>query len=136
VSVDYEYRDYTKMRLRSGDEFVDGYDFSAENEVIRSSFRQVHSVRAGTEWRTGNWYFRMGWGVVPDAYIKEDPRHGRSQKTYAGGIGYRTDHWGVDLGVNYVQRTTNYFPYDPALAEIVTEQRTNLRSLVTVSLRP
>lgn len=136
VSVDYEYADYTKMRLRRSNKLVDAYDYMTENEAIQASFRATHSVRVGTEWRAGNWYFRMGWGFVPDPYVKNDPRHGQALRTYAGGLGYRTDHVGVDLGVNYAERTTNFYQYDPAYVNTTIEQRSNIRTLVTVSLRP
>lgn len=135
-SVDYEYADYANARFKPSNKLNDPYDFATENETIKTSFRSVHSVRAGTEWRRGNWYFRLGWGFVPDAFVKDDARHGQALRTFAGGIGYRTDHLGVDLGLNYQERTTNYFQYDPTLASVTTEQRTSVRSLVTVSLRP
>lgn len=136
VSVDYEYADFTKMRLRRSNRLVDAYDYTAENETIEAAFRATHSVRVGTEWRAGNWYFRMGWAFVPDPYERNDPRHGQALRTYAGGLGYRTDHVGVDLGVNYAERTTNFYQYDPTLVNTTVEQRSNIRTLVTVSLRP
>lgn len=135
-SVDYEYADYANARFRPSNRIENTYDFEAENQMIKTSFRGVHTVRAGTEWRNGNWYFRLGWGFVPDAFVKDDARHGQALRTFAGGIGYRTDHLGVDLGLNYQERTTNYFQYDPTLASVTTEQRTSVRSLVTISLRP
>lgn len=136
VSVDYEYADYSKMRLRKSNRLLDAYDYVAENEAVSNSFRATHSVRVGTEWRAGNWYFRMGWGFVPDPYEKDDLRHGQALRTYAGGVGYRTDHVGVDLGVNYAERTTSFFQYDPTLVNTTLEERRNVRTLVTVSLRP
>jgi hypothetical protein len=38
--------------------------------------------------------------------------------------------------MNYTQRTTNYFQYDPALVDVTQEKRSTVRTLVTVSLRP
>lgn len=136
VSVDYEYVDYTNARFKPSNKLVDPHDFAFENGVIKERFRAVHGVRVGTEWRSGNWYFRAGWGFVPDAYEKTDPRHGQAQRTYAGGIGYRTDHVGIDLGMNYQQRSMNYYQYDPALVSVTNEVRSTVRTLVTVSLRP
>jgi len=136
MSVDYEYVDYANSRFKPSNKLVDPYDFAYENEVIRDRFRAVHSVRVGTEWRSGSWYFRLGWGFVPDAFKKSDPRHAQAQRTYAGGVGYRSEHLGIDLGMNYVQGSTNYYQYDPALVSATNETRTTVRSLVTVSLRP
>ncbi len=135
-SVDYTYADYSNARLRSSNKLVDPYDFAAENRVINNVFRPVHSVRVGTEWRKGNWYFRMGWGFVPDPYTKDDLRHGLAQKTYAGGLGFRGEHFGLDLGLNYITSTTKYFQYDPAIVNTTSEDRATVRSLVTFSFRP
>ncbi|MGV3637867.1 MAG: hypothetical protein ACO1NQ_09495 [Flavobacteriales bacterium] len=136
VSVDYEYADYTGMRFRPSTRLVDSYTFTAENEVISAVFRPVHSVRAGTEWRSGGWCFRMGWGFVPDAYRTTDFMHAQATRTYAGGVGYRTANLSVDLGANYIQRNANYYPYDPAFANVIREERNTLRTLLTIALRP
>lgn len=136
VSVDYEYTDYTRMRFRPSSRLVDDYDFAYENDLIKGSFRAVHSVRVGTEWRMGSWYYRLGWGFVPDAYRPTDARHGQAMKVYAAGLGYRTDHVGVELGLNYTQQQSNSFPYPPELVSPVREDLTSYRSFVTVSFRP
>ncbi len=136
VSVDYTYADHTTMRFRPGSRLDDSYTFTAENEVIRKVFRPTHSVRAGTEWRSGAWYFRLGWGFVPDAYRIDDVMHAQATRTYAGGLGYRTDHLSVDLGANYIESHSNHFPYDPAFAGLVREERNTLRTLLTIAIRP
>jgi hypothetical protein len=135
-SVDYEYVDYRNMRLRPSSRIANTYDFATENAIIQRSFRAVHSVRVGTEWRMGNWYYRIGWGFVPDAYVEEDARHGQAMLTFAGGVGYRTDHFALDLGLNHVRRNTNYFQYTPGLVDATFEQQQAYRAMVTVSFRP
>ncbi len=136
VSLDYEYTDFRTMRMRSSDLVVSDYDFSTENEAIRAAFRAVHTVRVGTEWRSGNWYYRGGWGFSPNAYKEQDSRHGQAVRTYAFGIGYRTDHVGVDLGLNHTARTLNYFQYDPSTVEATLEERRSYRAVITLSYRP
>ncbi len=136
ISVDYEYTDYGRMRFRPSNRIVSDYDFQNENQRIGEVFRPVHALRVGTEWRMGSWYYRLGWCFAPDAYVKTDDRHGQALKVYAAGIGYRTDHVGVDLGLNYAQRTLNHFLYDPATVEPAMEERRNYRAMLTVSLRP
>lgn len=135
-SVDYEYADYSTMRFRPSTRLDDSYTFSAENDLIRQIFRPVHTIRAGTEWRSNGWYFRMGWAFSPDAYKTNDIAHAQATRIYAAGIGYRTDHLSVDLGANYVQAYVNYFPYSPAIANAVREERNTVRSLLTIALRP
>jgi hypothetical protein len=136
VSVDYQYSDFRNMRLRPASNLLQVYDFAVENAAIANSFRAVHSVRIGTEWRAGSWYFRGGWGIWPDPYVEQDVRHGLSMKNYAGGIGYRTDHFAIDLGLNYLQRSSPNYPYDPALVDPIFEDNGTYRAMLTFSLRP
>ena len=135
-SLDYEYQDMRRMRFQPSSRIVDSYDFRLENELIRNVFQPVHTVRVGTEWRTGAWYWRLGWGYSTDPYVSTDPRHGSAFRNYAIGVGYRTDHVGIDLGLNFSQRSTKYFPYGPDVVEPVTADLSTYRGLVTFSFRP
>lgn len=136
VSIDYQWKDYRKARFRRADAIADDYDFSAENAVIEHSGEMSHSVRVGTEWRAGPWYFRGGWGFHPDPFSKEDLRHGLPLTQYALGVGWRNTHISLDLGGTYAQRGSNYFPYDPAEVDAVNEDLTSTRLLVTFAYRP
>ena len=136
VSVDYQWKDFRKARFRPADMVADSYDFSAENNVIESSGEMSHSVRVGTEWRTGPCYFRGGWGFYPDPYSKDDARHGLPLTQYAFGMGWRNTHISIDLGLTYAQRGANYFPYDPSEVEPVNEDLTTYRSMLTFAYRP
>ncbi len=136
ISVDYEYADFSTMQFRPSSRIASTYDFATENAIIANTFRPVHSLRIGTEWRIGNWYYRIGGGYVPDAYVKEDARHGQAMLTFAAGIGYRTDHFALDLGLQHLRRGTNYFQYTPGLVEPTMELQRASRAMVTVSFRP
>jgi len=135
-SVDYEFADMSRMRFRPSSRIDDEYDFRVENDIISNVFQPMHSVRAGTEWRTGAWYFRLGWGYSTDAYKSTDPRHGSAFRNYAGGIGYRTDHVGVDLGINYSERSTRYLQYNDRYIDPTIADLRNYRVMATVSFRP
>ena len=93
-------------------------------------------MRVGTEWRAGDMYYRAGWGFVPDAYKSTDPLHAGAQKTYSAGIGYRSEHLTIDLGLNYVLQSTRFFPYSPDLVQAVNEERASYRTFLTFALRP
>lgn len=135
-SVDYEYADYAAMRFRPSSRIDNSYTYTAENGIIQQVFRPVHGVRVGTEWRSNGWYFRMGWAFAPDAYKPSDFAHAQATRTYAAGIGYRTDHLSVDLGGNLVQGYANHHPYSPAFANAIREERGTMRTLLTIALRP
>jgi hypothetical protein len=61
---------------------------------------------------------------------------GDAWKNYAGGIGYRTDHVAVDLGTNLGLQQTRYYPYNAFLVNSTQVDRSDLRFLVTLSVRP
>jgi len=135
VSVDYEYSDPRKSRFRSSDRLLSPYDFALENSAIAGAFRRVHALRIGTEWRAGSWYYRLGWGIVPNAFRVNEARHAQAMKTYAGGIGFRKTHFSVDLGLNYVSSSRVYFQYDPAVVEPTLEMRRSYRAMLTFGFR-
>ena len=136
VSVDYSYTDYRNTRIRASRTLVDEYDFALENDVIKDRFASTHSVRVGTEWRSGSWYFRGGAGFFPNAYVDKDPRQGTAYKVYTGGLGFRITHMSVDLALLYGQRDTVWYPYSPDLVKPATGQLTDVRTMLTVAFRP
>lgn len=135
VSLDYEYHDPSTARFRASDRLLDTYDYRLENEAVAASFTPMHSVRVGTEWRFGTWYYRMGWALSTNAYAEGDLRRGSTWKNYAGGLGYRNDHVAVDFGMNLGLQDERYFPYSPFLVDPTVINRRDLRFLVTFSLR-
>ncbi len=136
VSVDYEFTDFSSARLKAAQSLTNAYDFSMENGVIRSDFVATNSVRVGTEWRSGNWNFRGGWGIWPDAYSDKDGRHGSAYKRYTAGVGYRGEHVSVDVAAVYGTRDINYYQYDPNLVNKTSETLTDVRGMLTVAYRP
>jgi hypothetical protein len=93
-------------------------------------------LRVGTEWRFGNWYYRMGWALSTNPFVDGDGRRGDAWKNYAGGVGYRTDHVAVDLGMNLGLQQSRFYPYNAFLVNSTQVDRTDSRFLVTFSLRP
>jgi hypothetical protein len=136
VSVDYAYSDFRQAKLNHAIDGIDDYDFSMENDAIHSDFRSTSSVRAGTEWRSGAWYFRGGWGIWPDAYDDSDPRQGTSYMRYTAGVGFRTQHVSIDLTGVYGAHDINYFQYDPALVHATQGHLTDTRGMLTFAYRP
>ncbi len=136
VSIDYGFTNFRQARLNKSIDGLSSYDFSSENDAIHDDFRSTHSVRVGTEWRSGSWYFRGGWGIWPDAYADNDARQGTSYMRYTAGLGFRTKHVSIDLTGIYGTRDINYYPYDPALVAPVHERLTDSRGMLTFAFRP
>ena len=136
VSLDYEYADMRTMRFRPSNQLDDDYDFRVENDAIKDRFRQVHTLRVGTEWRIGNWYYRGGWSFTQDPYKLNDPESGQALKTYAAGLGYRGEHISVDLSANYTTQRTSFYQYAPYLVNATTVERTGISTFLTFAFRP
>ena len=51
ISVDYEYVDYSTMKLRDGG---DGYNFLDENQAIEEAYKAVGNLHIGAEYRVTN----------------------------------------------------------------------------------
>ncbi|MFT3886385.1 MAG: hypothetical protein QM724_13440 [Flavobacteriales bacterium] len=136
VSLDYGYTNFRQARLNHSNNLSDEYDFAMENAAIRDEFRSVHSLRVGTEWRSGNWYFRGGWGIWPDAYNDHDALQGTAYKRYTAGIGFRTTRVSIDLAGVYGTRDTYFFQYDPSLVAATSERLTDTRGMLTIAFRP
>ncbi|MFN3874912.1 MAG: hypothetical protein ACK4L7_03245, partial [Flavobacteriales bacterium] len=136
VSIDYEYADLPAMRFGRSRRIDDSYDFAAENAAIRSRFKPQHSVRAGTEWRFGNWYARGGWGLVQDGWRKGDALAGSGRRTYALGGGHRGEHLAIDLALSWGVRGLRSYAYDPALVEPMDIDRSTMSTLLTLAFRP
>ncbi len=136
VSVDYGYTNFRQAKLNKSPDGISSYDFGMENDAIHDDFRSTHSLRVGTEWRSGPWYFRGGWGIWPDAYTDNDARQGTSYMRYTAGFGFRSKHVSVDLAGVYGTRDINYFMYDPALVVPTQVRLTDTRGMLTLAYRP
>jgi len=104
ISLDYEYVDYSRARLRKGG---DGYQFVNENKDISSIYTSVGNLRLGSEYRlTDAFSLRAGYEYYPSAYEKY--AFGTTQKNananlniYSCGFGYRQGGFYFDAAYRY-----------------------------------
>ncbi|PKP52588.1 MAG: hypothetical protein CVT92_08110 [Bacteroidetes bacterium HGW-Bacteroidetes-1] len=104
ISADYEFVDYTKMRLRAPD-----YNFTSENDAIRSSFTSVYNLRLGTEWRVSNFNFRGGYALYSSPYIN-DLNDGQLTNISLG-VGYTENNFAIDLAWVNGTKNQDYYLY-------------------------
>ena len=105
VSLDYEYVDYSKARLRRGG--YDNYPFTDENKEIASVYKSVGNLRLGGEYRlTDAFSLRAGYEYYPSGYNKY--ALGATQKNadanlniYSCGFGYRLGSFYLDAAYRY-----------------------------------
>jgi hypothetical protein len=106
ISADYEYVDYTTMRLRETD---GGYDYSFENDIIREAFRPTHNIRLGGEFRMNNIAFRGGYGIYLSPYEKGQMNENSNYSVFSAGIGLRESSFFLDFG--YSLSTVKEYEY-------------------------
>jgi len=104
LSFDYEYADYTQMRLRS-----DGDLNSDQNKTIKSGFQQQHVIRAGGEIRLNPIVLRAGYAIHSNPY--NDNITTLEKSTISAGLGIREQSYFIDFGYFISQYTEEFFQY-------------------------
>ncbi len=104
VSIDYEYADFTQMRLRSSSD-----PFSIENRSIKNDFQQQHNLRIGGEYRFNPIVVRGGFAMNSNPYKSEITS--LEKTTISAGIGIRERNYFVDFGYFITQYSEEFFQY-------------------------
>lgn len=130
LSAEYEYTDYSKSRLSSG-----MYNYSDENDAIRSKYTDMHTFRLGTEIRMGYFTFRGGGGYYTSPFA--DDINDGERMFFSGGIGFRDRNFFADLA--YVQNfsTMDYYLYGSESIDLepVKNKKTTYNILLTLGFR-
>lgn len=103
VSADYEFVDYSNMKLRAQD-----YNFNTENDVIDQLYGSTANLRLGTEWRASNFSFRGGYSIYGSPYAQGNESE---YKSYSFGIGYGERDFSLDLAYVHGERSRDYYLY-------------------------
>ncbi len=104
LSIDYEYADYTQMRLRSDRDL-----FSEQNKTIKNNFQQQHVVRAGGEIRLNPIVLRAGYAIHSNPFKEEISA--LEKTTISAGLGIREQSYFIDFGYFITQYTEEFFQY-------------------------
>lgn len=128
LSIDYEYADYSKMRLRSSES-----TFSAENRVIRDSFTAQHNIRLGGEIRLNPIVLRAGYALHTNPY--KSGVNELEKSTLSAGIGLRDQHYFIDFGTFFTQYSEDFYPYAANLTQAVNYDYRTTGFLITFGFR-
>lgn len=124
ISADYEFVDYTNMRLRSLD-----YNFNTENDAIREVYASASNLRFGTEWRYSNFNFRGGYAIYGSPYAN-DINDG-TRTNYSFGLGYSERDFGLDFAWVRGMMNQDYYLYSsPNYTTNVTKQEMSIDNFV------
>jgi len=137
ISFDYEYVDYSNMKLRNGD---DGYNFSTENTNIKTIYQTVSNLRFGGEFkpvdavslRAGYELFGNPYKTTIDGYSQ--PNKDFSYNTINAGIGYRINNVSFDISYSLGTRT-DYNYIDNIDAEPVKYNSKNNEIVFTLGIK-
>jgi hypothetical protein len=107
LSGDVEYVNYSQARLNEND--VASYNFSNNNDAIRSLYQSAVNLRVGGELRFDIFRVRAGFARYGDPY--KDSSRDRTQNYYTGGLGLRQKNFYLDLAGVYGSTKRYYNPY-------------------------
>jgi hypothetical protein len=137
ISFDYEYVDYSTMKLRNGD---DGYNFSFENADIKTIYKSVSNLRFGGEIKpTDALSLRAGYELFGNPYKTvinnvSQPNKDFSYNTVNFGIGYRINNVSFDVSYSLGTRT-DYQYMDNVDDEAVKYRNTNNEIVFTLGIK-
>ena len=128
VSADYEYVNYSQARFNSVDDsYID------VNNEIKGSYKSWGNIRVGTEWRVSNFRIRGGFAYFSNPYQANINNSERFQ--VSGGVGYRTNHFFVDVTYVWTKMDQNYYLYDPTMVNPAAITYNTNTVLTTIGLR-
>ncbi len=110
-SFDYEYVDYSRIKLKNIDAEFDPY-LAADNDRIKRQFGQTHNFKTGLELALWHFKIRGGASYYQSPYTKDDSYWNNGRVTYSGGLGYSTDHFFFDLGYSYALHESVFNLYE------------------------
>ena len=130
ISVDYEYLDYSNLRLRHG---ANGYNYTSENDEIRNVYKSTFNLKTGAEVRLNTIYLRGGFGYYGSPYKSSEINKDAYQLNYSGGIGIRSDNFFIDVAYSYTTHSEKYALYpNSGFANL---DMANQRVLATIGFR-
>lgn len=124
ISVDYMLRDYSNVKLKPTNEFVD------VNHTINNELTIANEVRVGAEYRIKQWSLRGGYRFEESPYKKNNTVE--NLHSFSTGFGYNFGDIKLDLAYMYARRKNN----QPLFARGLTDapQINTVQNNVTLTL--
>jgi hypothetical protein len=129
ISADYEFVDYSNMRLRSN-----SYKFFDENDDIRRSYSAAGILRVGAEYRVEPFALRIGYANWANAY-RNNIANNSSRNDFSFGLGIREKEYYIDFAYLITVSNSQYYIYDPGYVSAAKLNTTNNHFMVTVGFR-
>ena len=134
LSVDYEFVDYSQMRLRS----EKAGEFDDANDVIDNDFTSTYNLRAGAEYRLGMLSLRAGYGLYGSPYANDNYGKDASISVISGGVGINSGNFFVDFAYSRSMKEYTKYLYDTYTNEAkvgADMESVSARMLLTLGMR-
>lgn len=137
LSLDVEMLNYSKGLLKAHQGSGDSYTFELENSKVSENFvSRAFNVRLGGEYRlTEFWMLRGGVAYYQNGYNSGVVSQTNPIMTYAGGFGYRSNDFYVDIAYTLSKSTYDYYKYDPILVSNSLMTKTTSNIMATVGFK-
>lgn len=111
ITADIEYVTHKSNKFRgiSEEDGGDGYEYSAENGVIKDYYKNAFNFRLGGELKFTTLMTRLGFAYYGNPYA--DKALKANQMFISGGLGYRNKGFFVDLTYVHALQKDVSFPY-------------------------
>ncbi|MEA2042422.1 MAG: hypothetical protein U9N85_07705 [Bacteroidota bacterium] len=112
-SFEYEYTDYSTMRLKT----TDGSDaFDRENDMIAKLYKETHNMRAGLELNFGKIKIRGGYALYPSAYKDDTGLFDNARVSYSGGLSFAGSAGYIDVAYSISQLSSSMGMYGAGIS--------------------
>lgn len=145
LSFDYEYVDYSKMKLGND---LDAVNIASDNQSIGATYKATSNIHVGGEYRaTDALSLRAGYEMYGNPYrssiaylfplnIVGQPNSNFSINTLNCGIGYRIDNVSLDLAYSLSNRTSYGYLFQPDGSLDLASKTTNSYQINNVTVSP
>ncbi|MFH2094679.1 MAG: hypothetical protein ABIJ16_03175, partial [Bacteroidota bacterium] len=132
ISVDYEFIDYSLARLRADD-----YPFRTENNNIQNYYTYANNIRAGIEYRVGQFSIRGGYALYGSPYNSAEIDNDGSMQLFSGGLGIRDKDFYFDIAYVYALTNEDYYLYSPGVVQVdpAKLESTSGRLMATIGIK-
>lgn len=132
LNADYEYVDYTVMRLRNGGD--EGYNFKDQNDQISTMVESCSNYRFGAEYHEGIFFLRGGYAFYGSPYKSKFINSNSNTQVFAGGIGFRTGTFYTDFTYSQIRSVQESFLYNGS-SGLVKDKNTQTQFIMTLGYK-
>ncbi len=114
INLDAERRSYQNSEIEG--DAANTYDYSTENEIIRTIYKSATKISIGLERRiTQKFHLRAGMSWIESPFKKMPGILSKDIFRVASGVGFRSETWCIDAAIQIQQYQSQYYMYDPNL---------------------